>query len=56
MFEYLLCARNYARHNSHLDIGLASMQIIILWGRQSHMPKLSNQKCIYSDVQYLFQK
>lgn len=56
IFEYLLHARNNVRHSSHLNTGLASMEIIILCGRQSHMPKLSNQNCIYLDIQYLFQK
>ena len=56
VFEYLLHARNYVRHSSHLNTGLASMEIIILRGGQSHMPKLSNQNCIYLDIQYLFQK
>ena len=32
------------------------MEIIILCGRQSHMPKLSNQNCISLDIQYSFQK
>lgn len=32
------------------------MEIIILCGRQSHMPKLSNHNCISLDIQYLFQK
>ena len=56
IFEYLLHARNNVRHSSRLNTGLASMEIIILCGRQSHMPKLSNQNCIYLDIQYLFQK
>lgn len=44
--EYLLCARNCVRHNSHQDTHFASTKVIILWGRKSHMHKLSNQNIL----------
>lgn len=58
IFEYLTECQELGqtrRHDSCLNTGFSSMEMIIIWDGQSHMPKLSNQS-VYAQMSNIYFK